>query len=283
MPIKDVIRSVTPNFIWEKLRQQKISRSVNQYQRRVVERNYCGHQLKVLIADGLGEGWYDKDWEPLEELELLASGKLRPGATVFDLGAHQGVVAMLMAKAVGPTGRVIAIEGMKHNCDVANENLRLNGIANVTVHHAVIANKDGQIRFFDGLNGSVASEGVGQMVEAITIDSLAKKYGEPDVVFIDIEGFELKALEGATQCLFSDADWFVEVHVGCGLEKYGGSVQGIFKYLGGQRYERFIWNLNTNQKPQPLTANSLVFDNRFAIVALCRHTPNNMLDASQNW
>jgi FkbM family methyltransferase len=270
MPIKDVIRSVTPNFIWEKLRQQKISRSVNQYQRRVVDRNYCGHQLKVLIADGLGEGWYDKDWAPLEELELLASGKLRLGATVFDLGAHQGVVAMLMAKTVGPTGRVIAVEGMKHNCDVARENMRLNCISNVTIHNAVIADRDGHVRFFDGLNGSVATEGVGQMVEAVTIDSLAIKYGEPDVVFIDIEGYEQKALEGATECLLSSSDWFVEAHVGCGLEKYGGSAQGILEYFPESKYQSFIWNLNTEQKPEPLTNDSPVFSKRFALVALCQ-------------
>jgi FkbM family methyltransferase len=270
MAIKDVLRAVVPTFIWERLRQHKIARSVQQYRRRVVEHNYCGYQFKVLIADGLGEGWYDKDWDQLEELDLLASGKLRSGATVFDLGAHQGIVAMLMSKAVGETGRVIAVEGMKHNCDVAIENMRLNGVSNVTVHHAVIANKDGQIRFFDGLNGSVSSAGVGHVVEAVTIDSLAIKYGEPDVIFIDIEGYEHKSLEGADHALKSQADWFVEVHVGCGLEKYGGSIDQVLGRFDGQRYDRFFWNLNAEQKPQVLESCSEVLLRRFAFVALHR-------------
>jgi FkbM family methyltransferase len=34
------------------------------------------------------------------------------------------------------------------------------------------------------------------MVEAITIDNLTQKYGSPDVVFVDIEGFEAHALQG---------------------------------------------------------------------------------------
>jgi FkbM family methyltransferase len=269
MTLKDIVRSVTPGFVWEYLRSKRIRRGIGHFPRRVVGHSFCGHRFNVLLADSVGEGWYDHDWEKLEEIDLLCQSRLRPGATVFDLGSHQGVVAMIMAKAVSESGRVVAVEGMKHNCDVASDNLRHNGIENVVVHHAVIADRDGSIRFFDGLNGSVASEGVGQMVEAITIDSLAKKYGRPDVVFVDVEGFELKALEGAKQTLASTADWFVEVHVGCGLEKYGGSAREIMSYFPDDRYQCFIWNLDTEQTPQPFPFNASVFDKRFAVVALC--------------
>jgi FkbM family methyltransferase len=274
MTIKDMVRNITPTCIWEYLRSKHIRRKVKQFPRRVVDHSYCDQRLNVLIADGLGEDWYDHDWDKLEELDLLLQGKLRPGAKIFDLGAHQGVVAMIMAKIVGESGQVIAVEGMRHNCDVANENLRLNDIRSVTVHHAVISDQDGQLCFFDGLNGSVSTEGVGQMVEAITIDSLAKKYDQPDVVFIDIEGFEQKALQGAQQTLISQADWFVEVHVDCGLERYGGSVPGILGFFPAERYECYIWNLDAEQKPQPLVANSLVLTKRFAVVALNKQSTN---------
>lgn len=268
MATKDFIRAIVPKSLWERLRQARIARGVQHYARRVVEHTYAGHRFKVLIADGLGEGWYDKDWDDLEEINLLATGKLRPGATVFDLGAHQGVVAMIMSRIVGPSGRVIAVEGMKHNCDVAEENLRLNNITNVTVHHAVIAEQDGKVRFFDGLNGSVSREGVGQIVDAITIDSLSRKYGPPNVVFVDIEGFEAQALKGAAETLQSMVDWFVEVHVGCGLEAYGGSIDEILYRFDTRKYESFVWNLNTQQKPQVLEFSSDVLLRRFALVAL---------------
>jgi FkbM family methyltransferase len=266
--MKEIIRRIVPKFLWQKFRELRIARDVKRYPRRVVEHVYYGHRLKVLIADSVGEGWYDHDWEKLYEIDLLCQSRLRPGATVFDLGSHQGVVAMIMAKAVSESGRVVAVEGMKHNCDVASDNLRHNGIENVLVHHAVIADKDGSIRFFDGLNGSVASEGVGQMVEAITIDSLANKYGRPDVVFVDVEGFELKVLEGASQTLASNADWFLEVHVGCGLEKYGGSVSKVLSHFPDHEYRCFIWNLDTEQLPQPLDSLSPILNQRFAFVAL---------------
>lgn len=272
MSIKNVLRAIIPKSLWERIRQKRIARGVQQYPRRVVEHTYAGHRFKVLLADGIGEGWYDKDWADLDEVGLLATGRLRAGATVFDLGAHQGVVAMIMSRIVGPTGRVIAVEGMRHNCDVAEENVRLNKITNVSVHHAVIAEQDGQIRFFDGLNGSVSREGVGQMVDAITIDSLAQKYGPPDVVFVDIEGFEVKALTGAAATLRTTADWFVEVHVGCGLEEYGGSIDQVLGRFDAKKYDRFVWNLDTKQKPKSLEASSEVLLSRFALVSLHRGT-----------
>jgi FkbM family methyltransferase len=269
MSIKDVFRAIIPQSLWERLRQVRIARSVQKYPRHVVEHNYAGHRFKVLLADGLGEGWYDKDWDELEEINLLAAGKLSPGATVFDLGAHQGVVAMIMSRIVGPSGRVIAVEGMKHNCDVAEENLRLNEIANVTIHHAVITDQDGHVRFFDGLNGSVSREGVGQIVEAITIDTLAQRYGTPDVVFVDIEGFEAHALKGAAKTLQSTADWFVEVHVGCGLEKYGGDVNEVLASFSESKYKLFAWNLNSDHLPNPLGEENVLLK-RFALVAIVR-------------
>ncbi len=268
--MKEVVRRIVPKFLWEKFRELRIARSVKRYRRRVVEHLYCGYPLKVTLADGIGESWYDKDWENLEEIDLLASGNLRPGATVFDLGAHQCVVAIIMAKIVGQSGRVIAVEGTKHNCEVAAENLRLNNIRNVTLHHAVIAEKEGQIRFCEGLNGSVSKEGVGQMIEAMTIDSLASKYGAPDVIFIDIEGFELNALNGASNVFKTICDWFIEVHVGCGLEEYGGNVDGVINRFPSPRYDCYVWNLNADEKPQALGRTSQVFLNRFALVALDR-------------
>jgi FkbM family methyltransferase len=270
MTIKNFVRSITPSFLWEYLRSLRIRRGIGRFTRQVAVHSFCGQTLKVLIADVVGQGWYDQDWARLNEVELLAQGRLRSGAIVFDLGAHQGVVAMVMAKIVGESGRIIAVEGMKHNCDVAIENLILNSIENVIVRHAVVSDTQGQIRFFEGLNGSVACVGAGKMVDAVTIDSLAACYGDPDVVFIDIEGFEEKALKGASETLKKATDWFIEVHVDCGLETYGGSVQRVLDHFATENYERYIWNLDCDQKPQGFTSNSPVLKRRFALVAIHR-------------
>lgn len=268
--MKDALRRIVPRKTWEALRQAKIARSIRQFPRKTVEHNYAGHRLKVLIADPLSESWYDKDWPPLPEIELLSRGGLREGGRVFDLGAHQGVVAMLLAKEVGEKGSVLAVEGMPHNCDVAAENAKINQLENVKVIHAVVSDAPGFSTFFDGLNGSVARDGVGQQVKAVTIDELARDHGNPDVVFVDIEGYEIQALHGAHAVLRGKCDWFVEVHVGEGLEVYGGSPQQVFNFFPTDRYNLYVWKLDTEDTPRRWEEYSEVVSHRFALIALHR-------------
>ena len=75
------------------------------------------------IVDAMGQGWYDQDWPPPAEIGVLSErGRLREGARVFDVGAHQGVVAMMLGDLVGAAGRVVAVEATPHNAEVAGRN-----------------------------------------------------------------------------------------------------------------------------------------------------------------
>ncbi|MFY8200562.1 MAG: FkbM family methyltransferase, partial [Pirellula staleyi] len=197
--MKQLFKAIIPVRWWEYCRQQWIGRDIHQFVRRTVTHTYGESTFDVIIADSMGEGWYDQDWGNLDEIELLAKGRLKSDAVVFDLGSHQGIVAMMLAKKVGPNGKVLALEGMLHNCEIAQQNFRPNGQKNVESIHAVISDKPGSVRFFDGLNGSVARHGIGRDVPSVTIDQLAEQYGFPNVVFLDVEGYELKALCGAVR------------------------------------------------------------------------------------
>jgi tRNA A58 N-methylase Trm61 len=46
----------------------------------------------------------------LRGIGLLREHGLRPGALVFDRGAHPAVVAMMLGRMVEPGGRVVAVE-----------------------------------------------------------------------------------------------------------------------------------------------------------------------------
>ena len=131
----------------------------------------------------------------------------------------------MLAREVTPGGRVVAVEANPHNAAAAETNARLNGADNLTIRCAAVADRPGTIVFNEGLNGQV-DDGSGQWgrveVEAVTIDRLSQDYGPPDVLFIDVEGFECQALRGATVTLAQHRpDCFVEVHIGEGLEKFG--------------------------------------------------------------
>jgi FkbM family methyltransferase len=161
-----------------------------------------------LLADPLGEGWYDNDCDEPAELALLAEGRLRAGATVFDLGSHQAVVALMLADRFGPAGLVIAVEATPHNHLVSQRNLALNGANNVVPLHAAVARARGTLRFTPELNGRIGSQRrLGTVeVRAMSIDDLGSEFGDPDVLFIDFEGEELEALCGASRTPLSRPD-----------------------------------------------------------------------------
>jgi FkbM family methyltransferase len=213
---KRVVARALPHPVYRIYRKRRVARLIAAYSPRVVTHTYGGHRLTVALADPLAEGWYDHDWPRLEEIdELVRVGGLKRGATVFDLGAHQGVVALMLSAEVGPSGRIVAVEAQPHNASIARRNVSLNHAANVAVVHAAIADRPGAVNFAEGLNGYVdAATRLGNVeVLAVTIDQLAEEHGRPDLVFLDVEGYEGKALEGAEATLAARrTSFFVEVH-----------------------------------------------------------------------
>src|ERR1044072_9784111 len=97
---KAVARFVLPSRLYRLYRQHKIAALIARYPTRRVTHTYGGVRLTIELPDGLAEGWYDRDWPRLPELERLRAHGLAAGASVFDVGAHQGVVALLLARAV---------------------------------------------------------------------------------------------------------------------------------------------------------------------------------------
>lgn len=61
----------------------------------------------------------------------LAMGRPAPGATVVDIGAGSGMDTFLAARAVGPTGRVIAVDMTQAMLDRGRENVVLSGMKQV--------------------------------------------------------------------------------------------------------------------------------------------------------
>jgi len=234
-----MVRSVVPSWLWTRLRVARIRTNIAHHKVRHVRHTYGGFDLEIVLADPLGEGWYDHDWLETPELDVLRHHRLQKGATVFDLGAHQGIVALMLSRIVGPSGLVIALEPNSHNAGIARRNRGLNRASNMEIVQAAAAEQSGKLMFNLGLNGNV-DDGRGKWgkseVPCLSIDDLAQQYGVPDVLFIDVEGFEEQVLKGASRTLAHNPDCFVEVHSGCGLEKYGGSVQSVLSFFPKERF-----------------------------------------------
>jgi FkbM family methyltransferase len=273
--VKDIARRWVPKRIWGHLRVLRMEQSIRSFKPREIVHTYGSRKMTIHVSDPLARAWYDRDWPEPAEITLLRRHKLKPGATVFDLGAHQGVVALILGDAVGPTGKVVAVEANPYNADAARRNRDANGSAQIVIEAAAVSDQLGELTFNRGLNGHV-DDGSGQWgtmrVPALTVDLLSERHGAPDVLFIDVEGYELHALRGGKKTLEKFPDCFIEMHVGVGLEKNGGSVRAILDTLG-DRYEFFMSN-ESEQTPVAFDIEHPMVKERFFLTAIAKLPAN---------
>ena len=236
--IKDAVRSHVPPALWQSLRLLKIRMAKWMFKPYVTRQRFGDVELSVRISDPMARAWYGLGGGLLTEIQLLKKSALKSGARVFDLGAHQGVVALQLAHQVGPDGLVVAVEANPHNAALARENCRLNEAANVVVEHAAVASRPGWISFSRDWDGQAVGRGCAK-VPAITVDELCGRYGQPNVLYIDVEGYECEVLAGATKTLTHAPDLYIEVHAGCGLEDFGGDVEKVLSLLPPDAYELY--------------------------------------------
>lgn len=164
-------------------------------------------------------------------IHRLIDEVVRAGDTVIDVGANIGYNTVYLARAVGPAGRVIAIEPAIDNLDVLQRQCARNRLQNVAIHD-VAAGRAAEIRdlflrgavsavnslFPDGCYGPVT--GV-TAVRVLPLDDLVE--GNVDVVKIDVEGGELDVLGGMTRLLQSSrirliVEWHPALQVAAGYE-----------------------------------------------------------------
>jgi FkbM family methyltransferase len=241
MGLHTLAKTYLPAPVTDVVRLAKYYLEIWTFPKQIVRHRYGPDQLNIHIQDRVAKEWYDKDWELPHEIEFLRRHGLDRGALVFDLGAHQCLVAIMLAKQVTPTGRVFAVEANSHNVRVAKDNIELNRIPNVDVTHAMISSLAGQDRAANSFNSSRDGSAIaGQVVDTLTIDDLARREGRPNVVYMDIEGFEIEALKGASETLFLPCTWFVELHGDAVLMRYGSLNRDILRFFPPARFVAFL-------------------------------------------
>jgi FkbM family methyltransferase len=136
---------------------------------------------------------------------------VRVGMVAYDVGAHMGYFTLVLAKLVGPTGRVHAFEPDPRNQEALRTNLLANGINNVTAAGVAVADQSAEVSFATFPFSSVShiadsrtpADAKRIAVKAVTLDSFVYVDGNPPPSFIkvDVEGAEERVLRGATRVL----------------------------------------------------------------------------------
>jgi FkbM family methyltransferase len=138
----------------------------------------------------------------------------RPAGIAYDLGANVGYSTLLLARAVGPSGHVVAFEPLPNNAERLVRAVVLNGLESViTVVPAAVGAEAGRSEFLihesGGMGRLAASPGredgfVGALpVDVVTLDEFVfrDRRPPPQVIKMDLEGGEGGALRGMRRLL----------------------------------------------------------------------------------
>ena len=108
-----------------------------------------GFKMIVDVGDRWGVGrkiYVQREYDPVETSYLMQV--LKPGMLFLDIGANIGYFTLLAASAVGPEGRVIAVEPEPKNYRVLTKNLALNGIKNALPRNVALGSSCGSAALY---------------------------------------------------------------------------------------------------------------------------------------
>jgi FkbM family methyltransferase len=162
--------------------------------------------------------------------QYMEFADLKPGDTVFDLGAYSGLTSILFKEAVGNFGSVIALEADEQNIAPAQKNLALyekvTGRRISLLYGAAWNHCNGLTFSSEGNMGSSALEIVGGnrgnsvSVRSMTLSRIVELSRSSSVDFIKCD------IEGAEDVVFEDKEFFsihkpriiIETHMVSGKE-----------------------------------------------------------------
>jgi len=166
----------------------------------------------------------------------------RAGMCALDVGANRGVTTVALAREVGRSGCVCAFEPVPEYCEQLRGNLSANGATNVSAHMLALSDRKGRIAFHkhgEGSGVTPAEDATNIEVDAITLPEFLATHGigEVNLINMDCEGSELRALDAAADVLRRDAPRLLcEIHHGC-LGELGQSAADVVNLLEWLDYD----------------------------------------------
>jgi len=181
-----------------------------------------------------------KKREPICTNYLIHSGILKEGDVALDVGANIGYYVLIESQLVGKSGHVYAVEPVLSTFKQMEKNVRLNNSTNVSTFQLAFGgerNEKSAIYVSGKSNlSSMSRDAVGgtlefsQEVVMETVDNFLKDKAPPNIVRMDVEGFEYEIIKGMHETLKGNVKILVELHP---LPRYmkPGKMEEIFQIL----------------------------------------------------
>lgn len=178
----------------------------------------------------------------------LVKKEVKNGMNVIDAGANIGYFTLLLAKNVGPSGKVFAFEPDPDNFSILKENVEMNGFDNVVLVNKALSDSVGTTKLFLSKTNKGAhsilnfnKSKVSIEVETTTIDEYFKKSKTKiDFIKMDVEGAEGKVFTGMRRFLKNNRSLklLTEFSV-IGLKSSGIEPESYLESLSTEGFEVF--------------------------------------------
>lgn len=121
------------------------------------------------------EGYNRDDWQ--QPQKVIESLQIRPGAVVADLGSGSGYFTFDLAKAVGPTGKVYAVDIDRDMTDLVTKRAKERGASNIAV---ILAKPDDPLLPTRGVDLILTVDAYHHIENRVSYFANLQKYLRPD-------------------------------------------------------------------------------------------------------
>ena len=140
--------------------------------------------------------------------KILLEKIVSPEMNIFDVGANIGYYPLMELNLLNPKGKLVAIEPFPQNVELLKQNLFLNGYSKkVPIITGAISDSLSKKLFHISSHSNLGTfhpQGSGSEfitgntieVSTYTIPEIARTYGQPDLIRMDVEGHEVEVING---------------------------------------------------------------------------------------
>jgi FkbM family methyltransferase len=231
-------------------------------------------KMVVSLDDDVSRDIYENRWYDEERWQTsVFMSHLQPGMSVLDLGGNIGFYTMMARSIIGPEGRVVTFEPYPRSAAMIRASIEANDYKNVTVVQAGVSDSDSTGKLYlspdswaehsllDLEHSKPSADGYTMDVELVTVDRALEKLNHNfhvDIIKIDIEGGEWRAVHGMTKVLACNPKLTIMTEFWPhGFSRAGSAPQQYLDFLQDAGFA--IANMNAKtQKIEPMTVEQMV-------------------------
>ena len=194
------------------------------------------HVMRQIFLKGV----YERN--TLRHLKKLA----RPDMTFVDVGANIGAYTLNMSKFL-TNGRVISFEPNPRAVKYLKRNIELNNFKNVQLVEAGLSDKEEEaILYTASLTTASINKGKDspeqEQIKLTTLDLFCRKNGvnNIDLIKIDVEGHEVKCLEGAAEIIDKSKQMVLIMEIDDNQKKLGLEKNDLFNSVIKKGFKGFL-------------------------------------------